>query len=222
MTREKIRCVIFNPEELVVKIQGRRTLGRFVITTPPVPTSPLLPPVFYYARCEALTITHPRTAELAGHPSTPTFAVSVDSGLKELITFRESRAQMIAPLPMVLAGLAGFSGAAGCEATAGCVFWALVAAALRAPPLRLRVFAALRPATRCLRVAAALRAPPLRLRVFAALRPAARRLRVATAFFPALFRLGLISSSVTTREGIKPEVACSCKTCHERTFHVWG
>jgi hypothetical protein len=62
----------------------------------------------YYARCEAVTITHPRTAELAGHPSTPTFAASVGTGLKELITFRESRAQMIAPLPMVLAGLAGF------------------------------------------------------------------------------------------------------------------
>jgi hypothetical protein len=64
----------------------------------------------YYVRCEALTITHPRTAELAGHPSTPAFAASVDSGLKELITFRESRAQMIAPLPMALAGLAGFPG----------------------------------------------------------------------------------------------------------------
>jgi hypothetical protein len=36
------------------------------------------------------------------------FAASVDSGLKELITFRESRAQMIRPLPMALAGLAGF------------------------------------------------------------------------------------------------------------------
>ena len=56
------------------------------------------------------------------------------------------------------------------------------------------------PAARCLRVAAALRAAPLRL-------------RVAAAFFPALFRLGLISSSVTTREGIKPEGACLCKTC---------
>ena len=64
----------------------------------------------YYVRCEAFKITHPRTAELAGHPSTPTFAASVDSGLKELITFRESRAQMIAPLPMVLAGLAAFPG----------------------------------------------------------------------------------------------------------------
>ena len=32
------------------------------------------------------------------------------SGLKELITFRESRAQMIAPLPMALGGLAGFQG----------------------------------------------------------------------------------------------------------------
>jgi hypothetical protein len=38
------------------------------------------------------------------------FAASVDSGLKELITFRGSRAQMIAPLPMVLAGLAAFPG----------------------------------------------------------------------------------------------------------------
>jgi hypothetical protein len=64
----------------------------------------------YYVRCEAFKITHPRTAELAGHPSTPTFAASVDSGLKELITFRESRAQMIATLPMVLAGLAAFLG----------------------------------------------------------------------------------------------------------------
>jgi hypothetical protein len=33
---------------------------------------------------------------------------SVGSGLKELITSRESRARMIAPLPMALAGLAGF------------------------------------------------------------------------------------------------------------------
>ena len=55
-------------------------------------------------------ITHPRTAELAGHPSTPTFAASVGSGLKELITFEVSRAQMIASLPMALAGLAGFPG----------------------------------------------------------------------------------------------------------------
>jgi len=65
---------------------------------------------YYYVRCEAFKITHRRTAELAGHPSTPTFAASVDSGLKELITFRESRAQMIGPLPMVLAGLAAFPG----------------------------------------------------------------------------------------------------------------
>src|SRR5712692_9530356 len=86
-------------------------------------------------------------------------------------------------------GIGGVSGAAGCEAAAGCFFWALVAAALLAAPLRLRVFAALRPAARCLRVAAAFLA-------------AALCLRVAAAFFPALFRLGLISSSVTIRKGI--------------------
>ena len=97
-------------------------------------------------------------------------------------------------------GVGGVSGAAGCEAAAGCFFWALVAAALRAAALRMRVFAALRPAARCLRVAAAFLV-------------AALCLRVAAAFFPALFRLGLISSSVTIRKGIKPEVACLCKTC---------
>lgn len=93
-------------------------------------------------------------------------------------------------------GVGGVSGAAGCEA-AGCFFWPLVVAALRAAALRLRVFAALRPAARCLRVAAAFLA-------------AARCLRVAAAFSPALF-LGLISSSVTIREGIRPDVACLCK-----------
>jgi hypothetical protein len=97
-------------------------------------------------------------------------------------------------------GVDGVSGAAGCGTAAGCFFWALVAAALRPAARRLRVAAALRPAARCLRVAAAFLA-------------AALCLRVAAAFFPALFRLGLISSSVTTREGIKPEVACLCKTC---------
>jgi hypothetical protein len=97
-------------------------------------------------------------------------------------------------------GVGGVSGAAGCGTAAGCFFWALVAAALRAATLRMRVFAPLRPAARCLRVAAAFLA-------------AALCLRVAAAFFPALFRLGLISSSVTIRKGIKPEVACLCKTC---------
>src|SRR5450759_2627398 len=97
-------------------------------------------------------------------------------------------------------GVGGVSGAAGCGTAAGCFFWTLVEAALRAATLRMRVFAPLRPAARCLRVAAAFLA-------------AALCLRVAAAFFPALFRLGLISSSVTIRKGIKPEVACLCKTC---------
>jgi hypothetical protein len=111
-------------------------------------------------------------------------------------------------------GVGGVSGAAGCEAAAGRFFWALVAAALRAAALRMRVFAALRPAARCLRVAADFLA-------------AAVCLRVAAAFFPALFRLGLISSSVTIRKGIRPEVACLCKTCllagmKEKRPHIGG
>jgi hypothetical protein len=103
--------------------------------------------------------------------------------------------------------LGAVSGAAGCGAAAGgwgtaaaCCFWALVAAALRAAARRMRVFAAFCPAARCFRVATAFLA-------------AARRLRVAAASFPALFRLGLISSSVTTRDAIKSEVACLCKAC---------
>jgi len=79
-------------------------------------------------------------------------------------------------------GVGGVSGAAGCGTAAGCFSWALVAAALRAAALRMRVFAAFCPAARCFRVATAFLA-------------AARRLRVVAAFFPALF-LGLISSSV--------------------------
>ena len=109
-------------------------------------------------------------------------------------------------------GVGGVSGAADCGAAAGSFLSALVAEALRAAALRVRVFAAFRPAARCLRVAAALRAAVLRLRVFPALRPAARRFPVAAAFFPALFRLGLISSSIAIREWIRSEVACVCKT----------
>jgi hypothetical protein len=93
-------------------------------------------------------------------------------------------------------GVGGVPGAAGCEAAAGCFFWALVAAALRAAVLRMRVFAALRPAARCLRVAAAFLA-------------AALCLRVVAAFFPALF-LGLISSSVQAAARKRLTVSPDC------------
>ena len=65
---------------------------------------------------------------------------------------------------------------------------ARVAAAFVAAARRVRVLAALRPAARCFLVPTAFLA-------------AARRL-VAAAFFPALFRLGLISPSVTIRDGL--------------------
>jgi hypothetical protein len=102
--------------------------------------------------------------------------------------------------------------AGGWGTAAGCFFWALVAAALRAAAFaaaarRMRVFAAFCPAARCFRVATAFLAAARRLRVRAAFAAAVRRfaafrLRVVAAFFPALFRLGIISSSVAIREGL--------------------
>ena len=106
-------------------------------------------------------------------------------------------------------GAAGFGVAAGGWGTdAACFFWVLVAAALRAAALRVRVFAAFCPAARCFRVATAFLAATRRLRVRAAFAAAAPRfavfrLRVAAAFFPALaLFLGLISSSVAIRNGL--------------------
>ena len=116
------------------------------------------------------------------------------------------------------------SGAAGCGAAAGCFFWALVAAALLAAARRMRVFAAFCPAARCFRVATAFLAAARRLRVRAAFTAAVRRfaafrLRVVAAFFPALFLLGLISSSVAIRKGFNLKLLVYARAAFWRTHY---
>ena len=128
------------------------------------------------------------------------FPVSVGSGLKELITFRESRAQMIAPLPMGLAGLAGFPGprAAGLRRVASFgLLWR------RLCDLQFGVYGSLRLCDRLPGVCALPR-PFWLLRCVCG----SRRL--------SFLRSSAWGSSLppfTIRKGIKPEVACLCKTC---------
>ena len=165
----------------------------------------------YYVRCEALTITHPRTAELAGHPSTPAFAASVGSGLKELITFRESRAQMIAPLPMVLAGLAGFPGprAAGLRRVASFgLLWR------RLCDLQLGVYGSLRLCDRLLGVCALPRLCGLRLCARGSLRLSFLRSSAWGSSLPPL-RLG---EGLNLKLLVYARPALGDKKCKDRTL----